>query len=137
MTGAQMHNVQVMRRQGLSPTQIAENLGMSVNTVKSYCRRNNLSATSKDTGNKENKEHCKCCGKRVPQTTGRKQKLFCSDACRYRWWNKNRQQASRRSLEVKHCHHCGRLFASYPRLQQRYCCHACYIRSRYGKGVSA
>lgn len=137
MTGAQMHNVQVMHRQGLTPTQIAKNLGVSLNTVKSYCRRNNLSATSKDTGNEENKEHCKHCGKTVPQTAGRKQKLFCDDTCRNRWWNENRQQVSRRSLEVKHCHHCGKLFSSYPRQQQKYCCHGCYVLSRFGKGVSA
>lgn len=137
MTGAEKHNVQVMRRQGIAPSQIAEILGVSVNTVKAYCRRNNLSATSKETGSKENKEHCKHCGEKISQTAGRKTRLFCCDACRYRWWNEHRQQTSRRSLEVRHCHHCGKMYVCYPRLRQKYCCHACYINARFGKGVSA
>lgn len=50
-------------------------LGISINTVKSYCRRNNV-----------NKSVCKNCGKVVEQTLGRKEKKFCGDACRMAWW---------------------------------------------------
>lgn len=33
--------------------------------------------------------HCLCCGKEVVQPGGRKEKKFCSDKCRNKWWNSN------------------------------------------------
>ena len=31
--------------------------------------------------------YCKCCGVPVQQNLGRKEKKFCSDSCRNKWWN--------------------------------------------------
>lgn len=135
VTGAQKTNVQVMRRQGLAPSQIAEALGLSVNTVKSFCRRNNLSATSEETGNEENKGRCKQCGKRIKQDPQYKPKKFCSDGCRYQWWNMHRNTATRTSLVAKACPCCGVAFKSYASEDRKYCSHDCYIASRYRKGA--
>lgn len=67
-----------MRLQGKSAGVIADALGLSVNTVKSYLRRHpDMGCT----------HFCPQCGKPVMQAEGRKEKKFCSDQCRSRWWN--------------------------------------------------
>ena len=58
-----------LRAKGLVYREIAEQLGMSVNTVKSICNRN--------------KGVCKNCGTAL---VGRKEKIFCSGKCRLQWW---------------------------------------------------
>lgn len=67
-----------LRLQGVPPSAIARELGLSVNTVKSYIRRH---------PDLPNIKHCLCCGIPVAQHKGRKQKKFCSDRCRITYWN--------------------------------------------------
>ena len=45
MTNGEKVQIVQMRKRGLGYTEIARSLGMSVNTVKSYCQRNGLKAT--------------------------------------------------------------------------------------------
>ena len=42
MTSEQKRLIDQYRRQGMGSTEIAEKLNLSVNTVKSYCRRNSM-----------------------------------------------------------------------------------------------
>ena len=42
MTDAQKENIRYLRGEGLGYRAIAARLGISENTVKSFCRRNNL-----------------------------------------------------------------------------------------------
>ena len=42
MTESQKQQILSFRRQGIGYLKIAQELGISQNTVKSYCRRNNL-----------------------------------------------------------------------------------------------
>ena len=136
MTGIQKQNAQVMRSQGASPSQIADALGLSVNTVKSYLRRCRLSSTSKETGNEADKEKCKHCGKRLAQNPKLKSRKFCSDACCDRWWNAHRVAKSQKAVPTT-CACCGTLFMSYPFQKRKYCSRDCYFASRFGKGVSS
>ncbi|MDD4475332.1 MAG: hypothetical protein PHV95_05995 [Eubacteriales bacterium] len=56
-------------------------IGMSENTVKSYCRRNNISVSI----NQElfvDTDACANCGLPLQHMRGSKQKRFCSDKCR-------------------------------------------------------
>lgn len=132
MTGEQKQKVQDMRLQGAAYSQIADTLGLSVNTVKSYCRRNNLSAcdASNDTGNEDNKDSCKQCGKRLKQIPKSKPKTFCCDKCRFDWWNSHRDKLNRKSASHLICAHCGVAFDSYDK-NRKYCGHACYIADRF------
>lgn len=57
---------------------IAHELDLSINTVKSHIRRH---------PGMKNAVFCLQCGRAVPQTPGRKQKKFCSNTCRSRYWN--------------------------------------------------
>lgn len=67
-----------LRLHGVPPSAIARELGLSVNTVKSYIRRH---------PNIGNTVRCQWCEEPVLQSAGRKQKKFCSDRCRITYWN--------------------------------------------------
>ncbi len=67
-----------LRLHGVPPSAIARELGLSVNTVKSYIRRH---------PNIENTVRCQWCEEPMLQSAGRKQKKFCSDRCRITYWN--------------------------------------------------
>lgn len=72
-----------MRLNGATPTEIARNLNLSVNTIKSHIRRHpEISAAGK----------CLFCGVPVVQPEGRKMKKFCSDRCRISYWNQRRKE---------------------------------------------
>lgn len=67
-----------MRLEGCAPTAIANELGISVNTVKSHIRRHPVIPGTLP---------CLYCGKPVRQSAGRKAKKYCSDHCRMTYWN--------------------------------------------------
>ena len=48
MTNEQKIQIAEMRKLGLGYIKIARNLGISENTVKSFCRRNNLASLLKE-----------------------------------------------------------------------------------------
>lgn len=123
MTTEQKTRIANMRGAGMSLADIAADLGLSKNTVKSYCRRNDVSGTTPD-------EHrCLCCGKPVEQTPGRKQKKFCSDICRARYWSAHPVGGA---VYDYTCPACGRAFSAYGNQHRKYCSHACYIHARFG-----
>lgn len=78
MSKYERKEIERMRMDGFGPTRIADELELSVNTVKSYIRRH-LSL--------RNAVYCLQCGMAVKQTPGRKRKKFCSDRCRSQYWN--------------------------------------------------
>ncbi len=124
MTDMEKEKIDALRRDGAGYKNIAEQLGLSVNTVKSYCRRNQTTGKPMNTG-----EHiCPTCGKPVAQIPGRREKKFCSDECRRKWWNSHTGLMKKNAV----CTHCGRPF--HGRTGRKYCCHACYIVDRFGDG---
>lgn len=66
----------------------------AINTVKSYCQRNQLGGRK---STDSNKHFCKQCGIEVKQTPHRKLKKFCSDKCRMKWWNRHPEKLHRKS----------------------------------------
>ena len=125
MTNGEKTLVAQQRRQGLGYTEIARKLGMSVNTVKSYCQRNSIKPVGKAT---PEKDKCRQCGSVLEHTPGRKKKQFCSDACRLRWWHEHREMS--KTARGAKCAACGREFITDR--AQKYCSHACYIAARFG-----
>lgn len=73
-----------LRNQGLGYKKISMQLGINVNSVKSYCRQNHL--TSKDLVFVK----CKQCNKLLSQKEKTKKRQFCCDECRKKWWNSNK-----------------------------------------------
>ena len=81
-------------------------------------------------------EHqCLCCGTPVAQNAGRKEKKFCSDKCRNKWWNAHLDKVDRRVIREVTCAGCGKTFSVYGQAARKYCSHACYIRHRFGGGA--
>ena len=129
MTDIQRTRIKELRRDGFSYSRIAATLGLSENTVKSFCRRNNLGGFNTET-NTNDGILCRQCGTPLTQTAGAKQKLFCSDKCRMAWWNAHPEAVSRKAVYNFTCPICGRTFESYGNKHRKYCSRACYGRSK-------
>ena len=125
-----------LRSQGFGYTKIAQALGLSKNTVKSYCKRNNLSGTALENTDMPvlTPSFCLECGKAITQVSGRKEKKFCSDECRHKWWNARPEKITRKALYSYTCAGCGKPFTAYGNSHRKYCCHACYIADRFKDG---
>ncbi len=75
MTSAEKKLIDQYRRQGMRSTEIAEKLSLSVNTVKSYCRRNTIEDAVAD-ANDAPSGLCKQCGKLISGKPDRRGKHF-------------------------------------------------------------
>ena len=125
-----------LRSQGFGYTKIAQALGLSKNTVKSYCKRNNLSGAALENTDMPifTPSFCLECGKAITQVSGRKEKKFCSDECRHKWWNARPEKITRKAVYSYDCAVCGKTFTAYANSHRKYCCHACYIADRFKGG---
>ena len=137
MTPDEKSRMVELRKAGRSYTEIVEELGISKNTVKTYCRRNGLtpaveSEPEETTPATTADRLCPCCGKPVIQPQGRKEKEFCSDACRNHWWNSHMDLVQRKAVYEYTCPTCGTAFTAYGNRHRKYCCHECYIADRFG-----
>ena len=128
MTIADKQRIEVLRGQGYGYKKIAGMLNISPNTVKAHCKRNNIVPASGDAN------HCRFCGSSINQTPGKKPKIFCSDACRNKWWNSHLELVNRKAIYEYVCPCCGEPFKAYGNAHRKYCSHECYIRDRFGGG---
>lgn len=137
MTDTQKEQILQLRAEGLGYVRIAREIGVSENTVKSFCRRYaKLGAGSPMVVMQEQTQSFFCCqcGVEVPQNPGRKLKRFCSDACRTKWWNAHAGQLNRKTMHRYKCPSCGREFEVYGTAKRKYCSHDCYINARFYSG---
>ena len=125
MTENEISRIEYLRSEGYGAARISEDTGISINTIKSYLRRHKPLRDG---------HICLFCGKPVVQTPGRKEKKFCSDECRSRWWNSHHELMQMPSAREYTCACCGRHFKSYQ--NRKYCSHSCYITDRFGGGES-
>jgi len=126
MTPTQKQQITVMRRDGISYGKIAAILRISENTVKAYCRRNNVVQSQRS----EATENCPNCSAPLTHTPGAKRKRFCSDKCRLAWWNGHPEAVRRKAFYHFTCATCGVAFDSYGNNHRRYCSRACFVASR-------
>ena len=129
MNTMQKEAIQQMRKEGQSYTKIAEFLGVSENTVKSYCRRNHLGGIAKHIS-ESNGTNCRQCGAPLKQIAGKRQKQYCSDQCRMAWWNSHPELKNRKINRKFSCQICGQEFDGYGNRERRFCSRACYGRSK-------
>lgn len=125
----QKQAIATLRLQGGTYAEIADYLNLSPNTVKSFCLRNKISPLSQTRlGDMEDSAGiCKNCGAALEQTHGGRNKAFCSDRCRYAWWNRNRREKPYRLT----CQHCGRKFISFGNRNRAFCSRECYTLNRH------
>lgn len=140
MTEEQKTQITQLRTAGYGYFRVAQVLGISENTVKSYCRRNNLIGTVAVVVPKTHSpvddgiHFCIYCGVIVEQKIGRKEKKFCSDKCRMKWWNNNLDRVKRKAVYEYLCANCGKAFMVYGNSHRKYCSHECYVTGRFGGG---
>ena len=87
-------NIAELRRLNFSYACIGEKLGISANTVKSVCRRENIVPTVAKRKTKTEKaglQLCRYCQKPLVRTSSQ-HKLFCDDRCRMEYWKKARRK---------------------------------------------
>ncbi|MEG1925486.1 MAG: RNA polymerase subunit sigma-70 [Ruthenibacterium sp.] len=128
MNEIQRSQITELRKQGYGYIRIARELKLSENTVKSYCRRNGLSAD-----NLQNKVLCQNCGKLFINRKKQKPRKFCSDICRTTWWKTHPEQVKQKAVYSFICAGCGKPFTAYGNSNRKYCCHKCYINARFGE----
>ena len=137
MNMKQKTRIEEMRSEGCSYAAIAQEIGVNENTVKSYCRRNGLTAETAAPALCNipgvSITRCKKCGKTVYQFPGRKEKKFCSDVCRNRWWSEHLSEINRKTMIELTCPCCGKTFYAYEYRKRKYCSHECYIAHRFGE----
>jgi endogenous inhibitor of DNA gyrase (YacG/DUF329 family) len=134
MKDLQKERIIQLRISGVSYSKIADALGISINTVKSFCRRNNLGnneVLTKDDSN-VNQIFCKECGKELNQVSGKKPLKFCSNQCRVKWWNSHPEMVNKKAIYSYRCPYCGKTFTAYGNSKRKYCSHSCYIAHRFG-----
>jgi len=126
MTHFQKERIASLRGEGASYAQIAAALGKSKNTIQAHCRRYGLGSgvSIKYTG-----RVCDHCGKRLA-TSSRKNKRFCSDACRLTWWKEHPEALDRKAIYSFACSCCGAAFDSYGNSHRKYCSRTCYARAK-------
>ncbi len=137
MTDKEKETVRLLRQDGAGYGTIAREIGISVETVKSFCRRHRLRAgemseEKSPTALSNGTTLCENCGAEVRQNPGRKRKRFCCDKCRNEWWNRHKYMVNRKAIYEFECQNCGRKFYAYGDRSRKYCCHECYVQDRFG-----
>lgn len=128
MTEKQKAIIERMRRTGVTYRKIAEQTGISINTVKSHCKRNNIKKAKSET---EAADICLNCGKAIVQREKVKKRKFCCDKCKTEWWNSHPEAVRRKANYEKKCAFCGKSFIAYGNKNRKYCSHPCYINARF------
>lgn len=111
-----MHNTKVdqLILDGWSNSEISKELNISVNTIKS--RRSKLKAKSSNT------HICLQCGLLFPESKKGRHKNFCSNQCRFAYWNERKKDI--KTIHI--CANCGKTFISKGNPNKRYCSRKCY-----------
>ena len=128
MDQGQKQRIIEMRNSGCGYKEISNQLQISVNTVKSYCKRHNIARIEKR--NSSAVRFCLQCGNEIKQEQHRKTKKFCSDRCRMIWWREHSSLLRTPSKQTFICPICHEAFSAYSSTKQKYCSRLCYARSR-------
>ena len=102
------------QRMGFGYKKVAALMDENINTVKAFLHRNPPTDT------------CLCCGREITYTPQKKKKLFCSDACRYRWWNKHTSLRKHRNPKEVVCAFCHNTFETNQNSKRKYCSRECF-----------
>lgn len=127
MTEAQKKQIYKMRKQFVPYSEIAKEIGLSANTVKSYSYRHGLHTTQL----LMERRLCICCGKPLPPQKTRPL-MYCSNKCRVKYWRAHRTKDTDKLIET-HCVICGRTIYDYESAHRKYCSRECFENRNYNK----
>ena len=128
MTKEQKTLILYYREQHMTYRQIGEKLGLSPDTVKTFCRRKRAQSERTE---ESVQAQCRNCGAPVHPLPGRRERLFCCPACRTAYWRKHNLLGK----DPRYCAGCGALLTGGS-ASRKYCSHACYIRHRFGSSAA-
>jgi len=138
VTEIERQQIYDLRIKGIGYKAIAAVLGVSRDSVRSFCVRHGLDGDSKVVSlnvEEKIKKHilCACCNKMIKQKDHGRARRFCSNECRRKWWKDNPQRRNKKATAVYHyiCPSCNKEFSSYGNKKRKYCSHECYIKSRF------
>jgi len=120
--------ISMYTRQGLGYRKIAKLTGFNLGSLKSLLRRH-----SNDPFYYPPKDCCLQCGEPLVQTPYKKEKKFCSDGCRMKWWNEHRIEVDKKAFYTFTCPQCGKEFEAYGNANRKYCSRTCYAEARRKK----
>lgn len=134
LTKAQTDRIRELRSQGVGYRLIAQELDISRDTVRYYCKTHGLDGFAEEqmpSGSDDG--HCLQCGSEIQQPESGRKRRFCSDACRWKWWHEHGEEVMRPAANRQEvvCVNCGKPFSAYKSKGRKYCSHACYIRDRF------
>ncbi len=125
MTEIEKNKILMLRANGKTYADISKIMGINRNTISSFLRRCNDEIKPVDTGSDS---FCKQCGKPIVQVPHRKEKKFCSDVCRMKWWKNHPEMLQVKSIKI--CKFCGKEF--HPkRKSQILCSKSCAAKERH------
>lgn len=119
MTQNEKEIIGYYRRKGYGYKKIAQLINVSADNVKYYCRK---------TPTESLLNICLGCGASIQQMPHHKKKVFCSDSCRMKWWNRH-PEIVRRKYTEHICPTCGKAYTTY-RSKQVFCSRPCVNESR-------
>lgn len=76
--------VNELRNEGYGYKKIATELSISVSAARYMCIKTTEEGLLTD--------NCEHCGLAIKSIKGKKKKRFCSDRCRWQWWNQKRRE---------------------------------------------
>jgi predicted transcriptional regulator len=124
MTDNEKRRILELRDMGYGYQRIANELGITVGSVRNYCSKMGSRGL------------CKECGKELKLVPGKKKKVFCSDKCRFIWWNKHRGELKHKVMNKVTYKCCGTEFISFTNSKRTYCSVECYNKIRCKDGGS-
>lgn len=137
MTEEQKKKIIELRKKGLGYKRIAKQLGITRDSVRGYCRRNEpfseyIHPKKKKVKNinKIEKRFCLNYNKEIIERGKGSRRKYCCNKCRYNYKNSNRKDYHIR------CEYCDQEFKAYS-TKRKYCSHDCYIRDRFWRKEDA
>lgn len=135
-----IETINKMRLDGFGYKAIAKAISSTRDRVRGYCISHGLNGIGEVVADnaalmKDKNIICACCGKQIKQKKQGRTRKFCSEECRRKWWNENRDKRNKKETAVYKytCAYCGKEFSSYGNRHRKYCSHGCYIKSRFGE----
>ena len=132
VTEEQKEKIIRFRGMGHGYGNIGKELGISKDTVKSFCRRNRLTRADIQATGQE--DRCRECGAGIRQRPKMKKRVFCCRACREKWWAEHPERIAQKAVYGFTCGKCGKAFTAYGNKKRKYWSHECYIAHRFGGG---
>lgn len=129
MTDYERSEIDRLRNSGMGYKAIAKELNISVNSIKTYCKRMNIKGErylvektqvsetqimEKDPEVDESDARC-ClyCGSVIVQPKHGRKKKFCSNKCRAAYWRNHPEETNGAFLKKHICRCCGKVFYNY------------------------